>query len=359
MSEHNAVTASAGRQDSGFTGVDWSSRSAERLRADLFAGPGPVPAGELGAAWAGVALELDACAAELRALLVLLDSDVVMAASPLLSEHGRALAEWLENSAREARGLSERAFSHAGSVTRARASMPSAAEFDATRQALEALAQLGPGAAGILGGAHHAVEQAQQDAERTAAGVMVLYEQQNAPLVASTTELIAAPRLTLPAPSETASVGALEPGVTEVEDASVMPAPARAVQVPATPVAATRPVRSQPAFAHIAEKTSHQVRPAALVAATGGTGAEAFPGAKVGALSGMASGGAPAGTAQPANPVAPIGPVAPVHRGPGAPAETGPVAEVHDAPARASELFGLSVAVAPPVIGESQAGVTA
>lgn len=352
MTDH-AHASSAG-QEAGFTGVDWAARPAGQLRADLYAGPGPVPAGELGAACASSAIELEACAAELRALLLVLESDVVMAASPLLSEHGRRLADWLETAAAESRELAERALTHTGAVTRARATMPSATELDATEEALDVLSQLGPGIAGLLGGAHHALEQARLDGERAAAAVMRLYEQQTAPLVAAEPEHIPAPRLTLPElperpePSQRPSA----PVEEELESAPIAPLATPAAAPPAAmAVGAARP---RPSYAHAAEKATNQVRPAALV---GGAvpPAAGTSGHGLGVPS-MTAGIGGAGTTQPAAPVAPIGPAAPVHRGETDPAPSGPVTAVRDTPARAADLYGLSVAVAPPVIGEAQAG---
>lgn len=166
----------------GFTGVEWDQRSPADLARALSAGPGPGQAGELAAAWAAVADELEAVASEYRRLAVELSADWLSAATPDLDARSREVADDVFGLAAHARELTERAGGHAHNHTIARATMPRTEEIEATGRALDALDSLGPGLAGVLTGATDALETRTADLRKEAATVMAHYEARTAPL---------------------------------------------------------------------------------------------------------------------------------------------------------------------------------
>lgn len=360
MSPHHLPSDSV--SGDGFTGVEWTHRSTEQLRTDLFDGAGPAPAGELGAAWLSTAIELDALAVELRAVLLVLRSDIVISASPLLADRGNQLANWLESVATYARSIADHAFSHASAVTRARAAMPSAAELSAMNEAIAALAQFGPGIAGLFAGMHNAVNQAHSDAERTAAAVMRVYEQQTAGLVAADDEIASPPRLT--APAVTTDHSAPTPH-TQQPQRSAQHAPQPTVQAPTTAMGMVTPTAAPAAAAGPRsgagrgarpryETAQAQVRPAAVVHPAGvGHGA---PTAQTLNLVSEQTASSSAKTAGAVPPAAPLGQSASPVRGADSTVNAASSSPVPGVSVRARELYGLDIAVAPTVIGEAHHG---
>lgn len=334
----------------GFTGVEWEQRTPADLARALSAGPGPGQAGELAAAWSAVADELEAVASEYRRLAVELSAVWVSAASPGLDVRSREVADDVFGLAAHARGLTERAGGHAHDHTIARATMPRAEEIEATDRALAALDSLGPGLAGVLTGATDALETRSSDLREEAATVMALYEARTAPLEVPR-ERPARTRHLLP--GLVARAGGAEGPDTIGVDHTVpatgsdrTPAPASGpVPDAAAPLAAYAATAGVPS----AHAPGTQVRPATVE--TAGTGPTS-----TGAGTAAPSAPAPAGgTAERTGVGMPM--IPPVGRAAGA---SGGTDDAHHAdeglrptagPTEVEELYGLSVAVAPPVFG--------
>lgn len=341
----------------GFTGVEWDQRSPADLARALSAGPGPGQAGELAAAWSAVAHELEAVASEYRRLAVDLSADWVSAATPDLDARSREVADDVFGLAAQARELTERSGGHAHNHTIARAAMPRTEEIEATGRALDALDSLGPGLVGVLTGATDALETRTVDLRKEAATVMAHYEARTAPLAvpretpAPTRHLL--PGLVAraggsgdPAPADTGRTGA--------DSAPVVGGPAATSAASAAPLAAYAAVGG----ARAEHPTGTQVRPA--TAGPAGTGAPGTaPAAGSPALAGSPTGGPAERFASAVPMVPPMG---------GAAGATGGSDDAHHAdqalrpspgPTEIEELYGLSVAVAPPVFGATAAAPAA
>lgn len=336
----------------GFTGVEWDQRIPDELARALTAGPGPGQAGELAAAWTAAAEELEAVSSEYRRLAVELAADWVSEATPHLDARSREVADDVFGLAAHARELADRAGGHAHDHTVARATMPRVEEIEVTGRALDALDSLGPGLAGVLTGATDALETRSADLRRAAATVMAHYEARTAPLEVPR-ERPPATRHLLPGllartaadtvPSAAADrVAESTPSASPLSSTASSPAALAAPLAPFTAagaVATGSPGASQP--------TEAQVRPA-----TAGATAPTAPGTGASAPVAPAAGGTSAERTGAGLPMIP--PVA------GAAGAAGNGDDAHQAdgalrtapgPAEIEELYGLSVAVAPPVFG--------
>ena len=348
----------AGHASPGFTGVDWDRRPVRKLVGDLFAGTGPLPSGELAALLHASVPELEAMAFELRSITQFLTAEILISVSPEIAEYGNALASWLEDLAEYTRQLATDATAHAESVVTARAEMPGAAEMDAIEKAFMRLEEFGAGIAGALTGENHEVEKQRFDAENAAAAVMHRYEARTEPLARTKNDepFAAAPRLAGWQEADRAKAAALEASRPRSFDST---SEARATQAPlaaagVAPVAASprtgtkygSVASNNPAKTKIVANAGTQVRPASLVSASGGVGTGPVPSERgVAADAAVRSGGAPLG--------------APVSAARGSGAEHVPDAALRDGaatPRQASDLYGLDIAVAPPIIGGTAHG---
>ncbi|GAB09956.1 hypothetical protein GOARA_050_00180 [Gordonia araii NBRC 100433] len=187
----------------GFTGVDWSARPAERLRADLMAGAGPIPLGDCAQAWASAADDLAALVIRTRraaaAISAHWDSP---GASQAVTVLGR-LPGWLDALARRAQQERDLARAAMSAVEAARLSMPAAAVLDDARARVVALGNTIGFAAMMTGGVARS-ERALAESAAAAARVMADYER-------SSTEAATTPRPPLPAPVLTRADGASAP----------------------------------------------------------------------------------------------------------------------------------------------------
>lgn len=354
----------AGHASPGFTGVDWDRRPVRKLVGDLFAGTGPLPSGELAALLHASVPELEAMAFELRSITQFLTAEILISVSPEIAEYGNALASWLEDLAEYTRQLATDATAHAESVVTARAEMPGAAEMDAIEKAFMRLEEFGAGIAGALAGEGHEVEKQRFDAENAAAAVMHRYEARTEPLARTKNDepFAAAPRLAGWQEADRAKAAALESTRPRFSDAAgeaqASEAPLAAAGVAsgaasprgragASSQAATRPV-SNPAKPKIVANAGTQVRPASLVSASGGALTGSVPAERgVTGDTAVRSGAAPA----------PLG--APVSAARGTGEGHVPDAALREgaaAPRQASDLYGLDIAVAPPIIGGTAPG---
>lgn len=333
----------------GFTGVEWDQRTPDDLARALTAGPGPGQAGELAAAWTAAAEELEAVSSEYRRLAVELAADWVSEATPHLDARSREVADDMFGLAAHARELADRAGGHAHDHTVARATMPRVEEIEITGRALDALDSLGPGLAGVLTGATDALETRSADLRRAAATVMAHYEARTAPLEVPR-ERPAATRHLLPGllarPSGDADPSAAADRVAEsTGSAGSLPSTASSPAAVAAPLAPFTAAGAIPTGSPgSTQPTEAQVRPATAGPTAPGTGTTA-PVAP-------AAGGTSAERAGAGLPMIP--PVA------GAAGAAGNGDDAHQAdgalrtapgPAEIEELYGLSVAVAPPVFG--------
>lgn len=316
----------------GFTGVEWEMRPPDGLAHALTAGPGPGQAGELAAVWASAAAELESVASEYRRLAVELSADWVSAASPGLDDRSRRVADDVHGLSTRARELADRAAGHSRDHAIARAAMPKAAETAATTGALEALDSLGPGLAGLLSGATDALENLRSDQRRAAARVMAEYETRTAPLAVPVER---------PAPPRRLVTG-IDTGVggdSTVAAASTPTTPASAgTGGPSPSLSSALPgaAAAPPAPAGV------QVRPATAGAQT--TAPSPAPGA--------ASAPEPrADRAGSAAPMAPMGPMGAAGAAGGGDDDHRAADTVSPTGTEVEDLYGLSVAVAPPVFG--------
>lgn len=332
---------SSGGED--FTGVEWELRSPEELALSLTSGPGPGQAGELAAVWTAVAVELESVASEYRRLALELSADWVSEASQGLDDRSREVSDDVYGLATRARELADRAGAHAHDHAIARAAMPKTAETAVTSRALDALDALGPGLAGLLTGATDALETVQADQRRAAARVMSEYEKRTTPL-AEARERPDQPRHLLPGLHS-------RPPSSASDAASATPSEAASSGAPVSRVGAGMPMLSRALPSVGATAPSDPGSPGAQVRpATAGTSAPPAAApvseARVPATTGDRSG---AGM-----------PMAPMGAGAGAGAAAGGGNDEHRSEATVrpgsdtaeiEDLYGLSIAVAPPVFG--------
>ncbi|GLB63718.1 hypothetical protein NCCP2495_15970 [Dietzia sp. NCCP-2495] len=333
----------------GFTGVEWDQRTPDDLARALTAGPGPGQAGELAAAWTAAAEELEAVSSEYRRLAVELAADWVSEATPHLDARSREVADDVFGLAAHARELADRAGGHAHDHTVARATMPRVEEIEVTGRALDALDSLGPGLAGVLTGATDALETRSADLRRAAATVMAYYEARTAPLEVprerppATRHLL--PGLLARTAGDTVPSAAADRVAGSTGSAGSLPSTSSSPAAVAAPLAPFTAAGAIPTGSPgSTQPTEAQVRPATAAPTAPGTG----PTTPVA----PAAGGTSAERAGAGLPMIP-----PVARAAGA-AGNGDDAHQADGalrtapgPAEIEELYGLSVAVAPPVFG--------
>lgn len=235
---------------SGFTGVEWTSRSAERLAADLNRGAGVSPLVEAGLSWNGVAAECAAIADELRVVIdrIELGWDG-SAAAPMLA-CGREFGAWLHDAGEFAGSMSRLLQAQAAARAVATLAMPNAAEISATTALRDSIATVGGAIGGALLGAGAAADRALVDQHHRAARAMQGYE--------SASGHLAAPPSAPQPPARPAGPAA---SATPPETPSAPTAPGGIGDVPATsPVAPVMPVMP------VAARVSYAVTaPAAMV----------------------------------------------------------------------------------------------
>ena len=322
----------------GFTGVEWDQRTPDELARALTAGPGPGQAGELAAAWTAAAEELEAVSSEYRRLAVELAADWVSEATPHLDARSREVADDVFELAAHARELADRAGGHAHDHTVARATMPRVEEIEVTGRALDALDSLGPGLAGVLTGATDALETRSADLRRAATTVMAHYEARTAPLEVprerppATRHLL--PGLLARTAGDTVPSAAADRVAESTGSAGSLPSTASSPAAVAAPLAPFTAAGAIPTGSPgSTQPTEAQVRPATAGPTAPGTGTTAPVAPAAGGTSAERAGAAgAAGNGDDA------------HQADGA-LRTAP------GPAEIEELYGLSVAVAPPVFG--------
>ncbi|MET9328505.1 PPE domain-containing protein [Tsukamurella sp. NPDC003166] len=177
-------------RDPGFTGVDWYSRSTERLASELLGGAGAQPLTTAAQETARLASAYGAAAVQLDRLVVQLDGAVDTGRTDMDARRTGPLPEYARWLARHAADLAEYAAKLAGQAsayeTAARA-MPSVAEatrMRTDRENTRAAADAGgaePAVAALVGAAADA-ERTEQQAHGTAAAVMVGFERAAEPL---------------------------------------------------------------------------------------------------------------------------------------------------------------------------------
>lgn len=118
----------------GFTGVIWESRPAERLEHDLTNGAGPAPLAEAGVAWTKLAAMLGDIELSYRQVIDTLAADVNTGSNAALLERMRTLVNWFGDSARLALENARRAEAQSAANSVALLAMPSAPELHFTQQ---------------------------------------------------------------------------------------------------------------------------------------------------------------------------------------------------------------------------------
>ena len=166
----------------GFTGVDWESRTQVRLSADLAAGPGAVPLAEASRAWTAAGDDLAGIATELNATLRNLGMQWSVAGEPEVGPALRRMAEWLVELSGTAGRSGRAADVQSTAVEVARRTMPHPDALGGELPGI--LTVLGPAGVTLLGGMAD-LELAQQTGRLRAARVMASYEHAAAAAVRS------------------------------------------------------------------------------------------------------------------------------------------------------------------------------
>jgi hypothetical protein len=161
----------------GFTNVAWESRSTEQLARDLTDGPGPMPAGQAGAAWvrvadewASISEEYDKIAGRIKGAFAGRGAD---AAARKLEEFG----SWLQSISLSAAGNGERAEQAAVAYSVAVLGMPSVSEAIDARTTHDIMSSLAAYNGAILNGQFAEFDQTVATHQASASAVMYQYEQ--------------------------------------------------------------------------------------------------------------------------------------------------------------------------------------
>ncbi|NMD57823.1 MULTISPECIES: PPE domain-containing protein [Tsukamurella] len=177
-------------RDPGFTGVDWSTRTTERLAGDLLGAAGAQPLTTAAQETARLASAYGAAAVQLDRLVVRLDGAVDMGRRESDVRRTGPLPEYARWLARHAADLAEYAAKLAGqaaayeTAARAMPSVADAARIRTDRENAQAAAAAGgaePAVAALVGAAADS-ERVEQQAHGTAAAVMTGFERAAEPL---------------------------------------------------------------------------------------------------------------------------------------------------------------------------------
>ncbi|KXO89874.1 hypothetical protein AXK56_06910 [Tsukamurella pulmonis] len=177
-------------RDPGFTGVDWSARSTEKLAGDLLGGAGAQPLTTAAQETARLASAYGAAAVQLDRLVVRLDGAVDLGRKESDARRTGTLPEYARWLARHAADLAEYAAKLAGqsaayeTAARAMPSVSEATRMRTDRENAQAAAAAGgpdPALAALVGAAADS-ERAEQQAHGTAAAIMVGFERAAEPL---------------------------------------------------------------------------------------------------------------------------------------------------------------------------------
>ncbi|WP_238422601.1 PPE domain-containing protein [Gordonia sp. 'Campus'] len=242
----------------GFTGVDWDSRTTEQLATDLGAGPGPAPLAEAGLAWASLATEIGEAGIEYAAVLARLGVHWRSAHASAAFEKLTRLAPWFAETATRAADNALRAESQAAAITVARLQMPDLAEVDVVEK-LQEITTTATAVAPIIAGAAAQAERAVHQQRLRAARVMQTYEQATEPVGTPWESGRPAPDLVSGqalATERAAAAHAAEPPVAPVSAPAALPmfggfpgahvAPAEKLRYAPTVVAAGQPQAAPP-----------------------------------------------------------------------------------------------------------------
>ncbi|TWS19156.1 PPE domain-containing protein [Tsukamurella asaccharolytica] len=189
-------------RDPGFTGVDWSTRTTERLAGDLLGGAGAQPLSTAAQETARLASAYGAAAVQLDRLVVRLDGAVDLGREESGVRRTGPLPEYARWLARHAADLAEYATKVAGqaaayeTAARAMPTVADAARIRTDRENAQAAAAAGgaePAVAALAGAAADS-ERVEQQAHGTAAAVMTGFERASEPLRAPW-EFAAPPKL--------------------------------------------------------------------------------------------------------------------------------------------------------------------
>jgi len=158
----------------GFTGVDWSTRPAEQLSADLAAGPGTAPLTEAVEAWTELARELDRLVVEAKRvgheLRDVWDSSSGGAAWRALDR----FPGWIDTLGRRAEAQAALTRAAAAAAEAARVAMPAASVVDEIRAAVADAIRAG--LTSVMTGGLARTHRAERDLAAAAAQVMADYE---------------------------------------------------------------------------------------------------------------------------------------------------------------------------------------
>lgn len=177
-------------RDPGFTGVDWSSRTTERLAGDLLGGAGAQPLTTAAQETARLASAYGAAAVDLDRLVVRLDGAVDLGRADADARRTGPLPEYARWLARHAADLAEYAAKLAGqaaayeTASRAMPSVADATRIRTERENARAAAEAGgadPALAALAGAAADS-ERVEQQTHGTAAAVMAGFERAAEPL---------------------------------------------------------------------------------------------------------------------------------------------------------------------------------
>ncbi len=174
-------------EPTGFTGIDWCSRGADRLRADLMAGAGPASLADCADAWEELAAELDALLGTTRRAVDALGEGWSSAGAEAVAGVLARLPVWLDAVVRRTRQQCALTAGALAAAESARLAMPAAAAIDAAQARLVDLAR-NIGLAALMTGGLARAERAGTELAASAARVMADYERD------STTVATAPPR---------------------------------------------------------------------------------------------------------------------------------------------------------------------
>lgn len=290
----------------GFTGIDWQSRTPERLRTDLMAGAGAVPLADCADGWADLAADLDALVAVTRRTLDGLSEQWESAGARTTAAVLSRLPGWIDGLADRAAAQERLARAGLSALETARLAMPAAEAIDAARVGLARLTSTIGLSAMMTGGLVRA-ERAERELCATAARVMADYERDSEPVATAAPEHLPPPVLVRAAGASGTSTGSGgAAGVSGAVPGVSMPpaiAPPRILTAfAATPVTQVRRTPAGEPSSGAGGEPS---------ATTRGVGAAGTPvGGGLGAMAPTSGSGAPRGASVSAVPGAVVGPAA-------------------------------------------------
>jgi hypothetical protein len=167
----------------GFTGVVWEARPAQRLAADLVeGGAGSAPSAQAALAWGCVAGVLADAGLDYAAILTRLGTAWKSATSDQAFARLADFATWFTETSAAAVENAGKATAQCAAITVAHANMPNLPEIGVTQSIRDTAATVGAALGAPIGGVAADAERCLHDQKQRAARVMATYEAASAPL---------------------------------------------------------------------------------------------------------------------------------------------------------------------------------